>query len=596
MLVFGDAACTEPVAEKCARLGEAVRAIGGMPPGLARHSALVAALIEAGELLQGIADHDLQRTGEETGSPAQAAASLALRRLARAVLTSWRSDFARLSALPSLPFGAEALPDTVETRQCEGFAHYAVYPETYAAAAAGSGLSAATRVIGIRSIGATLGAIVAEALGAPDFATVRPAGHPFRRHLALGHAARRALLAPAACYAVVDEGPGLSGSSFGAVADLLEDHGVAPHRLRFFPSHAGPPGPRAGDRHLGRWPRIARPFVPFETAFLAAARREHRLSAWAAGLLGVAETPLEDISAGAWRRHCYRREADWPAVYAQQERRKFLMHAAGESWLLKFAGLGRVGRTKLALARRLAAAELIPPVAGECHGFLVQRWLPGARPLQPDRIDPQRLAEHIGRYLGVRARGFPAAAPGAPLHRLLEMARYNTARALGAAPAARLDRWAPDLQWLGARVRPILTDNRMHSWEWLVLPDSRLLKADALDHHAGHDLVGCQDIAWDVAGAAAELDLPPAAQARLCAVLEREAGRAPDPGLLAFYAPCYLAFQLGHWTMAAEAAAPGELPRLRATAARYAARLRCLLSASPAASRAPAPLPQAWPG
>jgi hypothetical protein len=29
----------------------------------------------------------------------------------------------------------------------------------------------------------------------------------------------------------------------------------------------------------------------------------------------------------------------------------------------------------------------------------------------------------------------------------------------------------------------------------------RLLKTDALDYHAGHDPIGCQDIAWDIAGA-----------------------------------------------------------------------------------------------
>ena len=33
------------------------------------------------------------------------------------------------------------------------------------------------------------------------------------------------------------------------------------------------------------------------------------------------------------------------------------------------------------------------------------------------------------------------------------------------------------------------------------------MKTDALDHAFGHDLVGCQDIAWDLAGAAVEFDL-----------------------------------------------------------------------------------------
>jgi len=47
-----------------------------------------------------------------------------------------------------------------------------------------------------------------------------------------------------------------------------------------------------------------------------------------------------------------------------------------------------------------------------------------------------------------------------------------------------------------------------------------------------------------------------------------------DPGLLGFLLPCYCAFQLGAWSMAAEAAPDAaEAARCRAAAARYAARL-----------------------
>jgi hypothetical protein len=45
-----------------------------------------------------------------------------------------------------------------------------------------------------------------------------------------------------------------------------------------------------------------------------------------------------------------------------------------------------------------------------------------------------------------------------------------------------------------------------------------------------------------------------------------------DAGLLAFLLPCYCAFQLGAWTMAAAADA-AEAARCRAAVARYAERL-----------------------
>ncbi len=392
---------------------------------------------------------------------------------------------------------------------------------------------------------------------------------------------------------MVDEGPGLSGSSFGAVADWLEERGVPAGRIAFFPSHGGAPGPQASDRHRDRWRRAARHVVPFETLVLRAPRPEHRLEAWVADLLGPAEGPPEEISAGRWRLRRYAREADWPPAHPQQERRKFLLRTGrhgggGGTWLLKFAGLGREGERKAERARALHAAGFTPEVAGFRHGFLVERWIGAeeARPLGRGGLDPDRLAEQVGRYLGFRARAFPAdPGRGATPARLWAMARHNAAAAaLGAAATRGLDRWTEaELAALAQRARPVETDNRLHAWEWLVAPDGRLIKCDALDHHAGHDLVGCQDIAWDVVGAAVELELPGPARARLRTVVEAEAGRALDPRLLALFAPCYLAFQLSWHAMAADAADAAadaaEAARLRQAAGRYADRLRRVLLA-----------------
>ena len=160
--------------------------------------------------------------------------------------------------------------------------------------------------------------------------------------------------------------------------------------------------------------------------------------------------------------------------------------------------------------------------------------------------------------------------------RLWEMARYNARLALGEKLARRLDRFAPLLERLAGGVRRVETDNRTHAWERLLAPNGRLLKTDALDHHAAHDFVGCQDVAWDVAGAAVELGLTPGERDRLCAAVEAETGRAVDPDLLALLAPCYLALQLGDHTLSTEIAAdqPAEATRLRAAAARYRERLR----------------------
>jgi hypothetical protein len=185
----------------------------------------------------------------------------------------------------------------------------------------------------------------------------------------------------------------------------------------------------------------------------------------------------------------------------------------------------------------------------------------------------------VGAYLGFRARHFGGVPEerGASPHKLLEMARYNTARALGEEVAAALAVWEPCLSALAREVRRVETDNKLHAWEWLVLPGGRLLKADAVDHHHGHDLVGCQDVAWDVAGAQVELALGDAEVAMLCEAVSRAGGQAPGPASLRFHRLCYLAFQLGHHAMAASAVggwAPEEAERLRRACARYGERLR----------------------
>jgi len=124
-------------------------------------------------------------------------------------------------------------------------------------------------------------------------------------------------------------------------------------------------------------------------------------------------------------------------------------------------------------------------------------------------------------------------------------------------------------------------DNRLHAWEWLVLPGGRVLKADAVDHHRGHDLVGCQDLAWDVAGAAVELSLDADGLGALCAAVERHKGHVPSPDVLRFHRQAYLAFQLGHHALAAtsyDTSAPDEAARLRRAADHYAQLLRTELT------------------
>ncbi len=590
MLVYGDTKRAEDPREKAARIRAGLARLELAAPRIERHATVAELLVEAGELEQGLADHSLALHGEERPTPQAEAASRLTRAVAGVLLPSFRT-------LGNLPEGMEArfavvaiaaaldellaleLPESVVVSVPEGFAFYGLYPETYFQAAGGlSHGRGPLRVIGIRSIGTALAAAVAVAGERASGFSVRPQGHPFERRLAVSPWLEQEILGPGdgdasqPRFAIVDEGPGLSGSSFGCVADWLEDCGVDPRAISFFPSHGGDLGPYAGERHRRRWDTAWRHVAEFETVFGVDSRWPvHR---WAEDLTGTPDRPAEDLSAGRWRERLFPDPSRWPAADLQGERRKLLGTAGGGPWRLKFAGRGRYGRKKLALAEALGNAGLSPPVVGLRHGFLVGPWLEDARPLPrvPD-LDRTSLLEAVGRYLAFRIRQLPVASGerGASPEKLFHMAAFNAGRLLGATSMAEWRERLPEIERLE---QPIITDNRMHAWEWLVTPEGRILKTDGVDHHCTNDLVGPQDPAWDLAGAAVELDLAEE-ELDLLAV-----ATGTTPVQLGFYTVSYLAFQAGRCTLAAEAMepfAPEEAARMRAEVERYAGRLRSTL-------------------
>ncbi len=580
MLVFGDQVRTSETRARLAGLSTSLAGIAAARPGIDRHSALASAFIDASAVAQAIADAEFAVRGCDDRSAAQDAAMTLVMALARALGCSWDSAFRAPVTIPRIELrrlASSILPDALEWKVAEGFAFYAVYPEAYwRAAAACEGVS---RVVGIRSIGLPLAAMVAARLGAGRPLTVRPIGDPFRRTLSLAPA-YAADLAHGGSVAIVDEGPGLSGSSFGALAEHLGARGLPEHRVRFFPSHRGGPGPEAEPGWREAWLRSRRHVVAVDDLILQPSDPARHLASWFEDLLGKATEPLRDLSGGAWRALHFRSPAEWPPANLHQERRKLLLRTETGDYLLKFVGLGPEGMRKAERAKALAAAGFAPETFGYRHGFLAERWLSEAVPLRPRGFDRARLIETLGRYIAFRIGRFPAARDdGARFETLIGMARRNTSLALGAAAAERLPP-RPPAGLFGGRIE---TDGRMHPWEWLALPDGRLLKADGVDHHAAHDLIGCQDPAWDVAGATIELGLTAQEQRTLLAAVAEQSGRSIDPRLVAFLTPCYLAFQLGAAKLAADAlatACPDEAARLRAERSRYAQLLTTSLEAA----------------
>jgi len=156
---------------------------------------------------------------------------------------------------------------------------------------------------------------------------------------------------------------------------------------------------------------------------------------------------------------------------------------------------------------------------------------------------------------------------------LFAMVRANAGFVLGRPwldRLGRLERWRPSL----AGIPTVAGDGRMLPQDWIHTA-AGWLKTDAVDHHDDHFFPGTQDIAWDLAGTAAEFRLSDAASESLAAGLAARLRDATLPRRLPFYRMAYLAFRLGYASLAADTlAGTPDGRRMAALAARYGIDLR----------------------
>lgn len=455
----------------------------------------------------------------------------------------------------------EPLPDTLPMRVSEGYAYYALFPETYAFSADRFWTAvrpARMAVIGIRSIGTGLSAIVAERLRAKGCetwsCTVRPRGHPFDRRLALRHDVEDAWRLEAdrgSVFAVVDEGPGLSGSSFAAVVEAIERFGVAGDRIVLFPSWDPDPARLKSERartvweHHVRWCTDAR-----ETGLTPSQLCEMR-DDWI------------DFAAGAWRATICGDERNWPAAHPQHERWKIA--APRERRIVRFAGLGRYGTAARDRAAALCDLGVGAPPGPLRHGFLELPFVPGT-PLAACGSVSDAVA--VGTYLGTVARAFPRQerADAAALAQVIET---NLRELVGDDAVRRVDLLVNE----APRDLPsAYIDGRMLAHEWIRADasdrrhtsDARrpggangLVKVDALDHARDHFYPGPQSPAWDLAAASLELGMDGAEELAMLDAFERVSRDRRARDALAFYKIAYAAFRGGYASMAADSLAGG---------------------------------------
>jgi hypothetical protein len=377
--------------------------------------------------------------------------------------------------------------------------------------------------VGIRSIGTTLSSVATAAARARGIAaeriTVRPQGHPYNRTVeftAEQMAAVRRAVSLATSVAVVDEGPGLSGSSFLAVAEALERAGVPVEKIVLISSHTPNVNALCAENAACRWQRFR--CIPVNS--------EARRPAAAVGFIG----------GGQWRSRAFVNESDWPAVWTSFERLKYLSNGHDDQRLFKFAGLGHYGDSALEREKKVAAAGFGLMPREESDGFVSYPWIE-VRRLSASDLSAEILIG-LAEYCAFRQRAF--AVELSNLDGLEKMALHNL-QEVGFDPAVELR-----LQ------RPVIADGRMQPHEWLLSAEGKFLKTDSGSHGEDHFFPGPTDIAWDLSGAIVEWRMDDRQKAEFLNRYHRAAGDDASVRIDG-YIKAYTVFRLAYCLMAANA-------------------------------------------
>ena len=517
------------------------------------------ALIRTGELESALADQL---------SPATPVLAQVTDALASALLVS---DHLVENVIPRETIEALELPETLLISPPEGFAYYALHPMDFAEAAsrlAEPGQCYA--VIGIRNIGTTLAAVAAAALtrnGNPaERITIRPIGHPYDRTVQFSDEQIgwiRAQLGRSASFLVVDEGPGLSGSSFLGTGEALSAFGVPAKKITFL-------GTREPDVHLlrardaaTRWPRFR-----WQRAAPLCSRR------FSEGTF---------LGGGAWRDLLLDGHSEWPPSWTQMERLKFL--SPDRQWLFKFEGLGRFGKKIQERALCLSAAGFGCDAFEESDGFFRYPFST-ARPAAARDLS-RRILDRIAAYCAFRACELKV--KNAPTQQLEEMMRANLEKEFADRENVNDSKLAS--QDLQARENfpyfakemfishsPVISDGRMQPHEWLMNDDGSIIKTDATSHGDDHFFPGPTDIAWDLAGAVIEWKMDHQAANYLLSRYQKLSGDDASHRFPAFLL-AYTVFRMGYCKMASEAeCGSSEKARLHSAYRRYREKVQELLA------------------
>lgn len=437
----------------------------------------------------------------------------------------------------------------------EGYAFYGLHPLDYADALETMDVSGdgPVIVIGVRTVGFTLGEVVAASLRSKfrgarrvQSFSVRPVGHPYDRHCTFTEKQIGMITEDGGNVRVivVDEGPGMSGSSFLSVGEALVALGVKPSQTTFLCSRDANPAQLVTPNGAERWSRFKR----------HVAERNHFKP----------EIDAVFVAEGAWR-NAISDESEWPGRWTTMLPAT-CCSADGER-VFEYCGLGRYGEDIRERVNRLADLGFAEKATRAANGFA------RVSPASGRRLEKSDLSEavlnRIAEYLALRAKLF-AVESDLVTSEFKHMARFNFAQTTG--------RELPDDLDLPVH-RAVISDSQMMPYQWLQPDDgSLLLKLDCATHGDNHFFPGPVDSAWDIAGAMVEWEMDERSRDYL---VRRYAELTSDnvSARLTAYLVAYAALRNGYCRMAASAMSgdAGEQERLLRDARTYSDLLQNLV-------------------
>ena len=488
------------------------------------------ALIQAGELEAGISD---------AGLPATEAAQLTDVLATALCVGEPRYVEEAQQLLEQL-----RVPEQVSVSPPEGFTYYALHPlDFHRVSVELTSQSRSFAIVGIRSIGTTLSAVVAAFLKQQhrpaSRITVRPEGHPYSRKMEFHQQEEHWLRernAEDAHFVIVDEGPGRSGSTFLSVAEALLRLGIPRERITLLGSRWPDPSSLLASQAAHRWSQFR-----FLAAFSSVTPRFER-DQYAGG--------------GYWRNLFLGPDQAWPESWSQMERLKFV--SADRRTLFKFEGIGRIGAQVRERAFMLAEAGFTPAVSSAGAGFLAYELLPG--PILNAKNLSSNLLDFMAEYCTFRTRNFSADIRDES--QLRQMLEFNVPNEFGCEVILPNE--------IFSTPNPVFVDGRMQPYEWVSNGRDKFLKTDAISHGDDHFFPGPCDIVWDFAGIAVEWQLGRQELATLIEKFERLSGMTNIQQRLSAYMLAYSVFRLGFSRMACESISDySEQVRFRSAYVRY---------------------------